>query len=132
LVEGAVDEASLGRAFETLPRDSVSGLIIGAISEFIPFAPAIAKLALAARLPAISGQNLLTEAGLLMSYGPSYPELFRRAAGYVGEIVNGADPGLLPVDQPTKYELVVNLRTARALGVTLTPEIMLLATGFID
>jgi hypothetical protein len=92
LVEGALDESSLGRAFETPQREPVSALIIAAISEFIPFAPVIARLALAARLPAISGQNLLTEAGLL-SYGPSYPEIFRRAAGYVSEIANGADPG---------------------------------------
>jgi putative ABC transport system substrate-binding protein len=132
LVEGAVNETSLARAFEAYQRDPVPALIIGANSEFIPFAETIAGLALSFRLPAISGQSVLTEAGLLMSYGPNFADIFRRAAGYVSDILSGADPAVMPVEQPAKYDFVVNLRTAEALGITLPPAILLFATEVVE
>jgi putative ABC transport system substrate-binding protein len=74
-------------------------------------------LALGVQLPTIHGFREFVEAGGLMSYGPSYTERFRRAADYVDKILRGAKPGDLPVEQPTKFELVINLTTAKALGL---------------
>jgi putative ABC transport system substrate-binding protein len=73
--------------------------------------------ALGARLPTMHGSRDYVEAGGLMSYGPNYPDLFRRSADYVDKILHGAKPGDIPVEQPTKFDLVVNLTTARALGL---------------
>jgi putative ABC transport system substrate-binding protein len=81
-------------------------------------------LANIARLPMITTQREFVEAGGLMSYGPNYSGLFRHAADYVDKILRGAKPADLPVEQPTKFELVVNLTTAKALGLTI-PETFL-------
>ena len=77
----------------------------------------INTLALAARLPTMHGNREYVEAGGLMSYGPNFPDLFRRAADYVDKILRGAKPADLPVEQPTKFDLVINLTTAKALGL---------------
>ena len=77
----------------------------------------INTLALAARLPTMHVQREYVEAGGLMSYGPNFPDLFRRAADYVDKILRGAKPADLPVEQPTKFDLVINLTTAKALGL---------------
>ena len=81
--------------------------------------------ALAGRLPTMHASREYVEAGGLMSYGPNFPDMFRRAAGYVDKILRGAKPGDIPVEQPTKFDLVVNLTTAQALGLTI-PESFLL------
>ena len=78
----------------------------------------INTLALGARLPTMHGSRDYVEAGGLMSYGPNFPDLFRRAADYVDKILRGAKPGDIPVEQPTKFDLVINLTTAKALGLT--------------
>jgi putative tryptophan/tyrosine transport system substrate-binding protein len=92
----------------------------------------INTLANVARLPTITGFREYVEAGSLMSYGPSVPELFRRAADYVDKILRGAKPGELPVEQPTKFELVINLTTAKALGLTIPEPFLLRADELIE
>jgi putative ABC transport system substrate-binding protein len=84
----------------------------------------IADLAARNRLPAIYTSRGFVEAGGLMSYGPQFRDLFRRAAAYVDKILKGASPGELPVEQPTKYELVVNLKAASALGLTIPQSLL--------
>jgi putative tryptophan/tyrosine transport system substrate-binding protein len=88
--------------------------------------------ALGARLPTMHGSRDYVEAGGLMSYGPNYPDLFRRSADYVDKILHGAKPGDIPVEQPTKFDLVVNLTTARALGLDLPPTLPARADEVIE
>jgi putative ABC transport system substrate-binding protein len=89
-------------------------------------------LALTARLPTMLATREYVEAGGLMSYGPSFTDLFRRAGDYVDKILRGAKPGELPVEQPTKFELAVNLTTARALGLTILESFLLRADEVIE
>jgi putative tryptophan/tyrosine transport system substrate-binding protein len=88
--------------------------------------------ALGARLPTIFSTRDFVTAGALMSYGPSYTERFRHAADYVDKILRGAKPGDLPVDQPTKFELVINLKTAKALGLTIPQSLRVRADEIIE
>ena len=92
----------------------------------------INTLALAARLPTMHGLREYVEAGGLMSYGANFPDLFRRVADYVDKILRGAKPADLPVEQPTKFDLVVNLITAQALGLTMPPSLLARADDVIE
>jgi putative ABC transport system substrate-binding protein len=92
----------------------------------------INTLALGARLPTLHGQKPYVEAGGLMSYGSNIPDLFRRAADYVDKILRGAKPADLPIEQPTQFDLVINLRTARALGLTLPGTLLARADEIIE
>jgi putative ABC transport system substrate-binding protein len=84
------------------------------------------------RLPIIYSSREYVEAGGLISYGPNFPDLFRRAADYVDKILRGAKPGDLPVEQPTKFDLVINLVTAKALGLDVPPSLLARADEVIE
>ena len=109
-------------AFESLQRQADALYIVG--DGLVSANSArITAFALAARLPAMTFEGAFVEAGALLSYGPIFADLFRRTAEYVDKILRGAKPGDLPVEQPTKFEFVINLKTAKALGLTI-PERM--------
>ena len=84
------------------------------------------------RLPGIYEDKVYVEVGGLMSYGPNFPDLFRRAASYVDRILKGAKPGDLPIEQPTKFELAINLKTAKALGLTIPAAVLARADEVIQ
>jgi putative tryptophan/tyrosine transport system substrate-binding protein len=92
----------------------------------------IITLALSARLPTILSYGDYVEAGGLMSYGPNFTDLFRRAADMVDKILRGTRPGDIPVEQPTKFDLVVNLKTAKALDLTIPPTLLARADEVIE
>jgi putative ABC transport system substrate-binding protein len=92
----------------------------------------INTLARAARLPTLHGQKPYVEAGGLMSYGANIPDLFRRAADMVDKILRGAKPNDIPVEQPTKFDLVINLTTARALGLQIPDKVLAVANEVIE
>jgi putative ABC transport system substrate-binding protein len=94
--------------------------------------PTILALAQAARLPAIYPEREFADDGGLIAYGPNIPDLFRRAAGYVDQILRGAHPGDLPFDEPARFDFIVNLRAARALGLAMSPEIVTAANEVIE
>jgi ABC-type uncharacterized transport system substrate-binding protein len=92
----------------------------------------LADLAVKNGLPSMSTQTQWVEAGGLMSYAASLPVLYRRAASYVDKILKGAKPADLPIEQPTKFELVINLKTAKALGLTIPQSLLLRADQVIE
>jgi ABC-type uncharacterized transport system substrate-binding protein len=118
-------------AFETL-KGQVDALYICAVPLVNTNRVQISTLALSARLPTVNGFREAVEAEALMSYGPNFPDLFRRTAVYVEKILRGAKPGDIPVEQPTKYDLVVNLKTAKALGLTIQESFLLRADEVIE
>jgi putative tryptophan/tyrosine transport system substrate-binding protein len=123
----------LDHAFPALSREGAEALLVLADALLLDgLRGRIVALAATHRLPAMYPWKMFVEAGGLMSYGPSLPDLRRRAAYYVDRILKGARPADLPVEQPTKFELVINLKTAKALGFTIPPTLRFQADEMIQ
>ena len=106
--------------------------VLAALERIVPLSgKRIADVALAHRLPAITMYPSFPEVGGLIGYGPDLPELWRRAASFVDRILKGTPPGDLPIERPAKYHLVINLRTAKAIGLTIPPVLLLQADHVI-
>jgi putative ABC transport system substrate-binding protein len=128
-IRPAEDIAPAFAAIKAAQADAV--LVVGDPLTFVN-RTRIHTLALTARLPTVHVVREFVEAGGLISYGPNYPDLFRRAAEYVDKILRGAKPGDLPVEQPTKFDLVINLTTAKALDLTIPESFLLRADEVIE
>jgi ABC-type uncharacterized transport system substrate-binding protein len=122
----------LDHAFTAMTRARAEALMVLADPVLLTYATGIANLAVRHQLPTIFEERSAVEAGGLMVYGVNWVELMQRAATYVDKILKGAKPADLPVEQPMKFELVINLKTAKALGLTLPPSILLQATEVIQ
>jgi putative ABC transport system substrate-binding protein len=126
------DASEFDSAFAATVEDGADGVLVLSTPLFIGGARRLAELALTHELPTMFGPRDHAEAGGLLSYGPDRADLYRRAATYVDKILKGASPADLPVEQATKFELVVNLETAAALGITISPAILLRADELIE
>jgi putative ABC transport system substrate-binding protein len=129
---GARGSGDFDGAFATMARERVGALFVVTDPTYIPHRARLVDLATRNRLPSMFTQRADVEAGGLMSYGPSFAAMYRRAAYYVDKILKGAKPADLPVEQPTKFELVINLKTAKALGLTIPQTLLLRADRVIE
>jgi ABC-type uncharacterized transport system substrate-binding protein len=122
----------LDSAFASMTKARAGALLLIPDTMFFLHRRRVAGLAVENRLPTIAASSEMAEAGMLMSYGPSLVHAFRRAADYVDKILKGAKPADLPVEQAAEFELVINLRTAKALGLTIPPSLLQRADQVIE
>ena len=122
----------IGDAFTEIRRARAGGLIVFGGPLVLDQRASIASLAVENRLPAVYADRQFARDGGLMSYGADVADQWRRATGYVDRILKGAKPGDMPIEQPTKFELVVNLKTAKAVGLTIPPSLPLRADEVIQ
>src|SRR5216117_1957021 len=127
----ARSQDDLGRAFELAVRQHVDALVIGADGLIYAHQQTIVDLAARSRLPAAYPAREFVEAGGLIAYAVNYPDLYFRFASFIDKIFKGAKPGELPVEQPAKFQLVINLKTAKALGLTIPQSLLLRADEVI-
>ena len=128
---GVRDPDELQKAFEVATKEHVGGLFVIEEAVMASYRTRVLGLASKHRLPAGSQYKEFAEAGGLLTYGPDLPDLFRRAATYVDKILKGAKPADLPVEQPTKFEFVINLKTAKQIGLTIPPNVLVRADRVI-
>ena len=126
------DSTELDSAFSAMTRERAGGLVVMPHAMFQDQRGRIVALAAKRRLPSMHAQRAAVEAGGLMSYGPTIMAIWRRAATFVDKILKGAKPADLPVEQPTQFELVINLKTAKALGLTIPPSVLARADQVIE
>jgi putative tryptophan/tyrosine transport system substrate-binding protein len=119
-------------AFSSIVRERIDGVLVLSTPLFIAGAKPLADLAIAQKLPSLFGPSHNVQAGGLMSYSPHRADQWRRAAIYVDKILKGAKPADLPVQQPTKFELVINLKTAKTIGLTISESFLLRADKVIE
>jgi putative ABC transport system substrate-binding protein len=129
MVRGAEEFDSV---FTNARADRIAGLIFPSDALAVLHRQQVVELAAKYRLPALYSHREFVEAGGLMAYGPSFAERFQRAATFVDKILKGAKPADLPVEQPTKFELVINMKTAKALGLTIPPSLLQRADQVIE
>jgi putative tryptophan/tyrosine transport system substrate-binding protein len=122
----------LDHAFSAIIKEGAGALLILRDPLFFLERTRIAERATKGRLPAMAYTRELVEAGLLMAYGPDQRDMLRRSATFVDKILKGAKPADLPIEQPTKFELVINMKTAKALGLTIPPSVLLRADHVIE
>jgi putative ABC transport system substrate-binding protein len=118
--------------FTTMMKGRMEAFVILGDAVLFNYRGQIAEMAIRNRLPAVAGFKEFAEAGLLLTYGANVRDLFRRSAGFVDKIFKGANPAELPVEQPTKFELVINLKTAKALGIIVPPTLLARADEVIE
>ena len=128
---GVRDANELQKAFEVATKGRVGGLFVIEEAVIASYRTRVLDLAVKRRLPTGSMYKEFAEAGGLLTYGPDLPDLFRRAATYVDKILKGRQPADLPVEQPMKFEFVVNLKTAKQIGVTIPPNVLVRAQKVI-
>ena len=126
------DAGEIERAVTAFARSSIGGLIVTASPLALYHRDLIIALAARLRLPAIYSYRLFANDGGLISYGPDFVAQYRQAAGYVDRILKGEKPADMPVQAPTKYELVINLKTAKALDLTVPPSLLSRANEVIE
>jgi putative ABC transport system substrate-binding protein len=129
---GARDLDGLEASFATLSEQRPEALVVTAEAFTNRHRDRILDFTMRNRIPAVYEDGRFAQAGGLMAYGPSVPDLFRRAATYVDKILKGAKPADLPVEQPVRFELVLNLKTAKALGLTVPPSLLAIADEVIE
>jgi putative ABC transport system substrate-binding protein len=122
----------LEAAFLAMKRARMDAVIFGENTPFLADRRHVADLAMMHRLPMMAAAKEYAQAGVLVSYGTDYSDLFRRAAEYVDKILKGTKPADLPIEQPTKFEFVINLKTAKALGLTIPPSVLARADEVIE
>src|SRR5262245_2350703 len=119
-------------AFVAMTQERPDGLLVLTDEILYQYKNSIADFAIRQHLPAVFQFREFSERGGLMSYGPSLPDMFRKAANYVSRILRGAKPADLPIEQPTKFEFVINLKTANALGLAIPPTLLARADEVIE
>jgi putative ABC transport system substrate-binding protein len=129
---GVKDPRDFASAFSSMKAERADGLFVLPDAMFFGQRNEIAGLAASNRLPLVAHLREFADAGGLMTYGPNVVDVHRRAANFVDKILKGAKPAGLPVEQPTKFELVINLRAAKALGLTIPPSVLLRADHVIE
>jgi putative ABC transport system substrate-binding protein len=128
----AKNERELDLAFETLVQKRTSVLLVISDTFFLSRLDRIAALAIRYRLPTIAPYREFAASGGLMSYGASIPDTYRQSGVYTGRVLRGAKPADLPILQPTKFEFVINLNTAKTLGLTVPPGLLAIADNAIE
>jgi len=123
---------ALERAFASMARERAQALVVQGDIVLGNYRGQIAEMALRNRLPAASVQRADAEAGFFLSYGADYPDQYRRSALFIDKIFKGAKPADLPVEQPTKFELVINLKTAKALSIDVPASVLARADEVIE
>jgi putative tryptophan/tyrosine transport system substrate-binding protein len=128
----ASTDAEIDAAFAAIATDGVEGLVVTTDTFFVTRRAKFANLVTRQKVPAMFSLRAYVADGGLVSYGIDLPDLYRQAGVYAGRIINGSKPADLPIMQPTKFELVLNQKAARLLGVTLSPDLLSIADEVIE
>jgi putative ABC transport system substrate-binding protein len=131
-LESPIQDEEYRRILGAMAQEHVDGVIIGDQSENLTYGQLVVDLVHAAKLPAIFPYREHFEFGALMAYGPSAKDFWRRLAGYIGQILKGVPPGDLPIYLESKFDLLINLKTAKALGITIPPSLLVRADEIIE